>query len=80
MKGQVIQPMLEEMVRAILQDRPGQVRLGNVLMEWNGSKLLWDTPVREWDVEGVWRSIMKYAQMHPEVEGIAICAEALANL
>ncbi|RMH09093.1 MAG: hypothetical protein D6704_01900 [Nitrospirae bacterium] len=75
-----IQVTLEEMVRAILRDCPGFVPLGNVWMEWDGTRLSWDIPVHQWDVDAMCASLMRQAKRHPEIETIAKCAEALARL
>ena len=75
-----VQAMLEEMVKAILDGQEGFVHLGNVWMAWDGKKLTWDTPLSEWNVNEVWRSLMEQAEYHPKVEHIANCAENLANM
>lgn len=72
--------MLEEMVKAVLNDQPGFVRLGNVWMEWDGQSLTWDVPLCQWDSDAVWRSLMELSSDNPEVERIADCAQNLANL
>jgi hypothetical protein len=80
MEGLAIKDTLKEMIRTILDDQPGQVPLGNVVMTWDGHTLSWDVPVREWDVDGVWESLRHQAEYHPEVEEIAFCLEALETL
>lgn len=72
--------MIEEMVKAILNNDPGFVHLGNVWMEWDGESLTWDTPLSEWNVKEVWKSLMQRAEYHPDVDHIAGCAHGLANL
>jgi hypothetical protein len=47
MEGLAIKDTLKEMIRTILDDQPGQVPLGNVVMTWDGHTLSWDVPVRE---------------------------------
>ena len=75
-----VHAMVEEMVKAILNDKPGFVHVGNVWMEWDGESLTWDTPLSEWNVNAVWQSLMQLATQHPDVERIASCAHSFANL
>ncbi|MCZ6800086.1 MAG: hypothetical protein O7F12_06320 [Nitrospirae bacterium] len=75
-----IRETLEEMVRVILNDYPGFVKLGNVLFELTGNQLSWDIPHNQWDVDGICHSLKNHAQYHSEVEDIAIGADAYANL
>ncbi len=75
-----VHAMVEEMVKAILNDQPGFVHVGNVWMEWDGESLTWDTPLSEWNIEAVWQSLMDRAIQHPDVERIASCTHNLANL
>lgn len=74
------QIIIEEMVKAILNDQPGFVQMGNVWMEWDGENLTWDTPLSQWDTNAVWRSLMEQATRHSQVEHIASCAHDLADL
>lgn len=74
------QVIIEEMVKAILNDLPGFVQMGNVWMEWDGENLTWDTPLSQWDTNAVWRSLMEQATRHSQVEHIASCAHDLADL
>ncbi len=53
MKQPEIQLTLTKMVQVILRNQSGFVLLGNVWMEWDGQNLSWDTPVKDWDVEGL---------------------------
>lgn len=75
--GQVI---IEDMVKAILNDVPGTLNLGNVLMSWDGHRLRWDLPLSDWDIEGVIDDLVDHAERNAHVERIALCAEALSRL
>lgn len=72
--------ILEEMVKIILNHGPGHVTLGNVLMRWDGQRLSWNIPPYEWNIDEVCASLMQYARIYPEVEEIAIFAEAVSKL
>jgi hypothetical protein len=75
-----VHAMLEEMIKAILNEQPGFAKVGNVWMEWDGEVLTWDIPLSEWDVEDVWQSLRERAKKHPDVDRIASCAHSLAEL
>jgi len=72
--------IIGDMVKAILNDCPGSLELGNVLMVWDGDRLRWDLPLSEWDIESVINDLMAYAQENEHVERIALCADALSRL
>ncbi len=72
--------IIGDMVQAILNDQPGSIVLGNVLMCWDGEKLRWDLPFSEWDVNAVIDSLMDHAERNAHIERIALCAEALSRL
>ena len=52
---------IEDLIRPILDEKPGTVQLGNVCFEWDGDQLSWDTPVMDWDMNAIGEDLVKQA-------------------